>query len=511
MPEVRKRTTKYLVRNALTVVVATFFAIASRLVLEHKFGAYLGPYVLLYPVITVVAVAAGLLPGVLTTFLGAAVTYFYVLPAEHTAHSSRAAQTFSSVAFVLVGTAFSVFSEVYRGSRTKAAAYDKNQALRESQDKLRRYELFSQSTRDIVLFVRSSDGQILEANDAAIEAYGYTRDQLLQHNIYDLRADPTRRLTAEQMAIADRHGILFESVHVRSNGEQFPVEVSSRGADFDGERILVSLVRDITERKRTESALIRAEKLATVGRIAATVAHEINNPLEAVTNAVYLANLTLEDPEAARPYLQVADEELKRISHITRQALGFYRESAVPERISFRDVVDSSLNLLAGKIRAKQANIQLESNGDPCAIAVPGEIRQVLSNLLVNALDAIEMRGTIRVHISRAICTKSGRHCVRTTVADSGCGIAPEIMPHIFEPLFTTKENFGTGLGLWVSRQIVDKHHGSIRVRSSIRPDRHGTVVSIVLPAEGASQAEPAFETRVATIAAEAHRGYDLT
>ncbi|HUO61533.1 MAG TPA: ATP-binding protein [Candidatus Acidoferrales bacterium] len=487
-------------RNAILALGVTLLAVVLRLLLENALGVRLGVFVLLYPALTFVAVIGGLWPGVLTTVLGGLVAYFYVMPREFPDFSLRPAQISSTVAFIAVGIAFSIFSDSYRNSRVKAAAYDKDRALRESQVKLRRYQLFSENARDIIVFVRATDGQILEANDAAIAAYGYSREELLQLTIYDLRADKTLRLTDEQMALADARGILFETTHVRRNGESFPVEVSSRGADFDGERILISLVRDITERKRTEEALIRAEKLATVGRIAATVAHEINNPLEAVTNAVYLANLTLDTPDAARPYLEMADEELKRVSHITRQALGFYRESAGPERVSFGNVVDSTLNLLDGKIEAKQARIQREYDGDPVGFVVPGELRQVLSNLLVNSLDAIEPGGIIRIHISRTICAKTGQRYIRTTVADNGCGIAPETMPRIFEPLFTTKESIGTGLGLWVSRQIVEKHQGSIRVRSSINSGRRGTVVSFVLPAEEAFRLKPAPEVPIEAV-----------
>lgn len=490
MSDARDTKREHLLRDASLAIGAILVAEVLRLLLENLLGARLGLFALLYPVLTFVAVIGGLWPGALTTFLGAFITYFYVMPREFPDPSLRLAQRSSTIAFIGVGIALSIFSEVYRKSHAKAVAYDKEEALRASREKLRRYQLFSEHARDIILFVRASDGRILEANDAAVAAYGYSREEMLLRNVYELRADSTMRLTVEQMATADARGILFETVHRRCNGEDFPVEVSSRGADLDGERVLISLIRDITERKRTEEALIRAEKLATVGRIAAAVAHEINNPLEAVTNAVYLANLNLQNPKVARPYLEMADEELKRVSHITRQALGFYRESAVPERVSFRDVVDASINLLSGKIKVKQAQIRRECHGDPIGLVVPGEIRQVFSNLLVNSLDAIEPGGTVRIHISRTICTKTGRRCVRTTVADNGTGIAPETLPRIFEPLFTTKENTGTGLGLWVSKQIVDKHQGLIRARSSVAPGRRGTVVSIVLPVGDANSVQ---------------------
>jgi signal transduction histidine kinase len=243
---------------------------------------------------------------------------------------------------------------------------------------------------------------------------------------------------------------------------------------------------DISARKRAEQALIRSEKLASAGRMAATIAHEINNPLEVVTNALFLAKSAGELPETTCQYLDIADAELKRIAHITRQSLGFYRESNAPALMSVNAVLESAVDLLKSRIKAKQAVIEKQWDGNVEITAVAGELRQVFSNLLSNSLDAIEVKGTIKLRVSTGAAFTNGDRCVRVTVADNGKGISASSRQRLFEPLFTTKGAIGTGLGLWVSKQIVDKHGGSIRVRSSSNGPRSGTVFSIVLPVEPA-------------------------
>ena len=254
---------------------------------------------------------------------------------------------------------------------------------------------------------------------------------------------------------------------------------------------------DITSRKQAEQALLRSEKLATLGRMAATIAHEINNPLESVTNLLFLADHSENVPDSVHRFLQMADTELQRVAHIARQSLGFYRESNAPALTSINAVLDSAINLLKGKISEKQAVIEKDSRADVEITAVAGELRQVFSNLLSNSLDAIDLRGKIRIRVSAtataeegAACGEAG--CVRITFIDNGRGINPSIRSRVFEPFFTTKGTVGTGLGLWVTRQIVEKHGGSIRLRSrSAGPDR-GTAFSIVLPVD----ATPALAAR---------------
>jgi signal transduction histidine kinase len=236
------------------------------------------------------------------------------------------------------------------------------------------------------------------------------------------------------------------------------------------------MLRDITERKRTEAALLQSEKLASIGRMAAAIAHEINNPLAAVMNLLFLANQTSGLPESARQLLETADAELRRIAHIARQSLGFYRESNAPAPTSVTEVLDSVFDLLKNRLKAKHASVEKQWKGNMQITAVRGELRQVFSNLVSNSLDAIDERGMIKVRVA------SGRQRVRVTVTDNGKGIAPSTLPHIFEPFYTTKDTVGTGLGLWVSQQIIEKHGGKIRVRSRLDGLRRGTTFSVVLP-----------------------------
>lgn len=239
---------------------------------------------------------------------------------------------------------------------------------------------------------------------------------------------------------------------------------------------------DITERKRAQEALVRSEKLASLGRMAATIAHEINNPLEGVMNLLYLANSTQDLPPLTRQYLEMASEELNRVAHITRQSLGFYRESGTPALTSVKSALESAVNLLRSKIREKRAVIHRQYDDDVQVIAVAGEIRQVFANLLSNSLDAISDRGIITLRVSTCHTLRDGQRHVRVTIADNGMGIGSDEQKRIFEALFTTKGTIGTGLGLWVSKQIIDKHGGTIRVRSKTEDNCRGTVFSILLP-----------------------------
>lgn len=240
---------------------------------------------------------------------------------------------------------------------------------------------------------------------------------------------------------------------------------------------------DISGRKRTEEALLRSEKLASLGRLAATIAHEINNPLEATTNLLYLIQTTSGVPEEALQHARTADAELKRVAHITRQSLGFYRETSGPVAASVSQLLDTSIDMLQAKITTKSAVITKEWSGDLVVHTVPGELRQVFSNLLGNAIDALEPGGHLRIRAAvQRGNSPSGRRLVRVTFADNGRGIDPAARSMIFDPFFTTKGNFGTGLGLWVTKQIVEKHGGSIRMRSRYRVANTGTVFTVTFP-----------------------------
>ncbi len=245
------------------------------------------------------------------------------------------------------------------------------------------------------------------------------------------------------------------------------------------------IVLDTSERKRNEEALRRTEKLAAAGRLAASIAHEINNPLEAITNLLFLLRNYCNLDAPAANYVELAEHEARRIAEITQQTLRFYRQSTLPARTNLADLLDSVLSLY--QIRLHNLGIQVEREYDPETdlFCFAGEVRQVIANLVGNAIDATSGGGRLIIRARRSCSWRDPQqHGVRFTIADTGSGFDDEVRDHIFEAFFTTKEVTGTGLGLWVSHEIILKHHGRVHVRS--RPAAtgkpSGTVFQLFFP-----------------------------
>ena len=248
----------------------------------------------------------------------------------------------------------------------------------------------------------------------------------------------------------------------------------------------VAIVRDITTLKQAQEALLRSEKLASVGRMAATIAHEVNNPLSGAVNAVYLA---MNDPAASpeiRDTLALADQELRRATHITQQTLGFYRESGRQTPVALPELIDEILGVYARKLKERGITVQCRYNCGPCRagcegcfVVNAGEMRQIISNLLGNGMDALRDHGKLYIRVSRVTNLDCAGQDIHLTIADNGCGIRAENLKRIFEPFFTTKQSVGTGLGLWITQELVRKHNGSIKVRSTDK----GSVFRISIPA----------------------------
>lgn len=242
-------------------------------------------------------------------------------------------------------------------------------------------------------------------------------------------------------------------------------------------------IRDqIQQYALAQAALIRSEKLAVTGRLAASIAHEINNPLESVTNLLYLMRGNL-SPEQRKQFLAEAEQELARVTEITKQTLRFYREPSQPTATDVSAVLDSVLRLHGSRLRAAGVKVHSEILSETVTVlSTPGELRQILANIIGNATDAMRQGGCLRIRISNRKQWQRTGCCVRLTIADNGTGIPPDVLPTIFEPFVTTKGETGTGLGLWVTSEIVKKNGWKIRVRSSRNPARRGTVFSLVIP-----------------------------
>jgi signal transduction histidine kinase len=247
---------------------------------------------------------------------------------------------------------------------------------------------------------------------------------------------------------------------------------------------IIVLGVDVTEAKRSEQVLLQSEKLNAVGRLASSIAHEINNPLAAVTNLIYLAQNAAVNPEA-KQFLETAEVELRRVSAIANQTLQFHRQSTNPGPVTAAQLIDATLPLYQGRISNARVSVERRDRAFRSVTCLDGEIRQVLSNLIGNAIDAMsgsERRLAIRSREGRNWNT--GQRSVIVTIADTGQGISPETITHIFEPFFTTKGSKGTGLGLWISREIIGRHRGSLTVKSREAGRRCGTVFILSLPCD---------------------------
>jgi PAS domain S-box len=280
----------------------------------------------------------------------------------------------------------------------------------------------------------------------------------------------------------------FETVRITKGGERIDVSLTiSPVRDEQGSVVgAAKIVRNITEKKKIERALLTTEKLAAAGRLAATVAHEINNPLAAVTNLVYLAKRDAGDAKKVSDYLELASRELDRVAHIARQTLGFYRDTSSPVKFDVGQTLDELLLLYAARFEARKIKVAKHYDKEIEVTALAGEIRQALSNIITNAIDAMPAGGSLVIRASKSHkWNKTDMPGVRITILDTGSGIERKHMKNLFQPFFTTKEDVGTGLGLWITRTIVEKHGGTIQVRSRTGPEEHGTAFSIFLPLNG--------------------------
>lgn len=355
------------------------------------------------------------------------------------------------------------------------------EALQESSKHLGELAAIVESSEDVILS-KDLNGIIKSWNAAATHVFGYSAEEMIGQSI--LKLIPEHLHGDEKIIIenirAGRRVEHFETVRLTKDGRLLDVSLTiSPIRDTDGRIIGASkILRDVSARKRMEQSILQAEKIAATGRMAATIAHEINNPLEAVVNLLYLLRPLTTDKEAIK-YLATAESELARVSHIAKQTLGYYREHVSAVRASLSDIAEHAIAIYEPRCMAAGITIRKSIESSRKVTLRRGEMMQVISNLIVNSIYGMPAGGTVSISVSDTEVPSDG---VVLTVADDGVGIAREILPKVFDAFFTTRHTVGTGIGLFIAKQFVEGHNGTIAIESSIDVEKHGTTVQVFLP-----------------------------
>jgi PAS domain S-box-containing protein len=464
--------------------------------LLDPFIANLLPYVFFFPAVAFTAYLGGRGPALLGISLGLGIANYLFVPPRYQIFIFSATSWVGSLAFVIANLTVVAVTDMMRNERRRAESFaalaneersrlaaemsermKKEGELRTSEEKFRAVA----ETAGNAIYIH--DGKrLVFVNPAAEAITGFSREELLALDMWNM-VHPDFR---EQVQANARARFLgqpcpqrYEYKIVAKDGSERWLDFSANLVEFDGVKCVLATAFDVTDRKNAEDTLRKTEKLAATGRLAATIAHEINNPLEAVTNLLYLIRT---DSDNTTKYLEMAEHELKRVAHLTKQTLGFFRETAVRVPTKPAALLEEVLSIYDARLTHRRITVDLKMDRECEITAFPGELRQVFSNLVANATDAMENGGRLQIRLRQAVDHRSGRAGVLVTVADDGVGMPTRVLRHIYEPFFTTKEDVGTGLGLWVTKGIVDKHDGRLRVRSSTGPTRHGTVFTLFLP-----------------------------
>lgn len=388
-----------------------------------------------------------------------------------------------------------VFAELHRKTRQleqfnrelERRVDERTRQLQENEVLLReRADLLELASEAI--FVRDEDALLTYWNSGAEALYGWKSEEVLGKCVHDLLhtrfPDGREQMEATLAAEGYWEGNL---THTTRDGRE--IVASTRHARKSTSPAVLEIARDITAQLAAEDALRKTEKLAAMGRIAGIIAHEINNPLESITNAFYLLRNHPSLDEEARYFAQLGEEELMRVCHITRQTLGFYRESQHPVEVAIPDLLNEVLEFQNRRFALDRVVLEKRYLNSRPIRGFPVELRQVFFNLVGNAIQAMPNGGKLRIRLSERWNDRTRRPELCVTVSDTGSGIRPEHARHLFEPFFSTKSSKGTGLGLWISKGIIDKHEGAIQFRSLAFSTGNVTVFRVILPSSGAEPA----------------------
>ena len=368
--------------------------------------------------------------------------------------------------------------------------YQFKQVLAETHQRAAELAAIVESSNDAIIS-KNLDGTITSWNSAASRIFGYSAEEIIGKSILTLIPEHLKDEEARIIqSIRAGHRIEhFETLRLAKDGTAFDVSLSISPVKDEKGRVIGAskILRDISERKRMEQSLLQAEKIAATGRMAATIAHEINNPLEAITNLLYLIQPKLTDKEAL-DHLAAAEEELERVAHIARQTLGYYREHTAASPASLSEIARHAATIY--RPRCVSARIELEThfNSSRTAVLRRGEIMQVISNLLANAIYAMPGGGRLSISVEDVDEPASG---MELAISDTGVGIAPDNLPKVFDAFFTTRATVGTGIGLFIAKQFVAGHGGEISIASQTDAANRGTTVRVFLPLKTTYETSP--------------------
>ncbi|SPE17682.1 putative PAS/PAC sensor hybrid histidine kinase [Candidatus Sulfotelmatomonas gaucii] len=409
----------------------------------------------------------------------------------------------------------SIFVELHRKTRMlenlnrelEKRVEERTEELRKSEAQFRmRAELLDLTSEAII--VRDFDGKIQFWNSGAERTYGWTREEALGQDLHTLLQTispiPIEQIDQE---LRERHTWHGRFTQTTKSGNRI-VTGCHKNTNLDGDAIL-EVNRDMTLELRTQDALRETEKLAAMGRVAGIIAHEINNPLEAITNIFYLLRNHPSLSEDARTYADMAEQELQRVSHITRQTLSFYRESKQPIQVFLPQLLNDVLELQNRALSSSRIAVRKDYSAAASVTGFPVELRQIFLNLIGNAIQAMPEGGVLGVFVREATDWTRNLRGIAISVLDTGNGIHPDATEQLFQPFFSTKSTKGTGLGLWISNGIVQKYDGRITCRSVRRKDGCVTCFRVFLPGSGTLDRGAAPEEETAKVGSESFDSSD--
>jgi len=449
-------------------LLAAVLPILSSVITAHVAFLHKVPFALHVLCVVFIAMVGGVGPAVTAVFFSI-LSNFYLVRSAEGAPEQLWITSLRCLVLVLIGVFVSTMN---RGRlRALAAVEERTEALMLSQQ-ASRCASWSYDTRDKMRWQRGGfeifgiPFDALEKLDSPVELI-YPEDQI------GVRSAIAKAI-ATRGPLHSEYRVTFPDGHLHWN--------EMRGTPVAGKLpIWRGVTFDITERKLAEHALLRSEKLAAMGRLASTVAHEINNPLEAVTNLLYLARTDAELGSASQTYLATAEAELARLSDITRLTLGFVRNTSNPRDLDPAETIDEVLSIFRHRFEMKNIRVVRGYEAGLAIHMAPHELRQIVTNLISNAADALAESGAVL-----SIQMKGEGKTVALVVEDNGSGISDADLRRIFEPFFSTKQDVGTGIGLWVTRELVEKNGGSIEVRSGELSGGMRTSFRIEFPLVGA-------------------------